>query len=838
MDEYNKEDENINEDIEKDDEKEKTPPIPPRVCPRCGEILTEDETVCPSCGCDDLPIVKGSESLQQAGEDDDIIETIPGSEIQKYENFMDTKTREKFEKNHKITVGEAHKSKRQIIGQLVAKVRQGDEQATTDLIHMTEAGLMCYADKYYLNDKGEAADVVQETFIHNLQVIGQLRDDESFLAWMTKSVRNRSINVLRKRARRKTDVMTDRDTKDEEGKIRSFQDERPDVSGKNDPVSNLNKNEILNGLQNILDEIPKNQKECLYCRVFQGFSTKQTAEILNIPEGTVKSNVNYAKKYLKKRLVALQKQGKAFFGIAPIPFFIWLVEREIQKAHYAPIVIHASTIKPIKEKKKSAQSAKKTIENSAGKAVVKSASSKIVGKVLLAAIVGVGAVAGGKTILDNSKKENTKTHEVAKAANKGESSKKEDVKSKYQPVIKQYAEKLKDSIKNPTTAYVNGVEDVSEQYMTHDDDAENRLENYGFAYIDINDDGVSELLIGSTKSSDSDYMYPKGSFYYLYTIDKDNKPELVNIADKAFDEEVSIQALAPYNYYLSKDNKIYCTSTDGSEAELTKENKIKVIKKFEVDTMQPTGLPESVSKQLKEIKYTPFSEILDSDDKSENSESKESNNNKTDKASSKVNEYGAYNDILEKYYNYLAEDTDMSADGMDEICQDTYGAGVRDGLNSYGFAVMDINNDGNDELLIGNLENPDRILKLYIMKNGMPEACQYLNLNGQFVIDNSANYVNSWTYHYSTSLLSDGRLYHYGPDSTYDDESIITLKSDGAYIQETVGYVKNETMEYHKWDDSINDFSDIDEQEYNDFVSQYKSQIQTIQFTPFSQLKK
>ncbi len=55
-------------------------------------------------------------------------------------------------------------------------------------------------------------------------------------------------------------------------------------------------------IHSVVNKLPKKQKVVLALYYFKDYSVKEISEILEIPEGTVKSRLNTAKKQIKRRL--------------------------------------------------------------------------------------------------------------------------------------------------------------------------------------------------------------------------------------------------------------------------------------------------------------------------------------------------------------------------------------------------------------------------------------------------------------------------------------------------------------------------------------------------------
>lgn len=84
------------------------------------------------------------------------------------------------------------------IGQLVARARQGDERAFTELVrlHFRAAYAVALA---VLGSPADAEDVAQEAFIVAYEKLDTCRDPERFSGWVVQIARNRALNALSSR---------------------------------------------------------------------------------------------------------------------------------------------------------------------------------------------------------------------------------------------------------------------------------------------------------------------------------------------------------------------------------------------------------------------------------------------------------------------------------------------------------------------------------------------------------------------------------------------------------------------------------------------------------------
>lgn len=131
----------------------------------------------------------------------------------------------------------------------------------------------------------EAAwDVLQETWIAVTKGIRRLEDAAAFPAWVYRIASNKSRDWVRRESRRR---QAHRDYRGEHLESRVQESQEVGREGSLD--------EILRGL-------PKETQQILQLRYEQEFDTREIAEVLSVPEGTVKSRLYHARKKLKQHL--------------------------------------------------------------------------------------------------------------------------------------------------------------------------------------------------------------------------------------------------------------------------------------------------------------------------------------------------------------------------------------------------------------------------------------------------------------------------------------------------------------------------------------------------------
>lgn len=146
--------------------------------------------------------------------------------------------------------------------------------------------------KYYAltltANEDDALDLVQETYLKVLSNTDKYKDDNNFKAWLFTIMKNTYINSYNKLSNKKTI----RDTSDDEYILRNHQ--LDDIS----PDSELGESEIHKALHGLEDDyrIP-------FSSFINGFKYHEIAERMNLPIGTVKSRIYFARKKLMEQLV-------------------------------------------------------------------------------------------------------------------------------------------------------------------------------------------------------------------------------------------------------------------------------------------------------------------------------------------------------------------------------------------------------------------------------------------------------------------------------------------------------------------------------------------------------
>ena len=169
-------------------------------------------------------------------------------------------------------------------GQLVRKARGGDEAAFGHLVERYQRP--AYAVALSVTGRHEdAEDAAQEAFLVALDRLEECRSPERFGGWLMTIVRNRSKNLVRREALRETDEVP------------------PGARSKiPTPDRVAETTELRARLREALMGLPQMQRQIVLLHDLEGWKHREIADRLDLPCGTVRSHLHFARKALRSAL--------------------------------------------------------------------------------------------------------------------------------------------------------------------------------------------------------------------------------------------------------------------------------------------------------------------------------------------------------------------------------------------------------------------------------------------------------------------------------------------------------------------------------------------------------
>jgi RNA polymerase sigma-70 factor (ECF subfamily) len=181
---------------------------------------------------------------------------------------------------------------------LVRRLRQRDEEAFCELVRVYQHKVFNVIYRI-LGDRAEAEDVAQEVFVSIFKHIDGFRGDSKFSTWIYRIATNHARNRLKYLGRR-----NHRDHQNFEDSHDAIKESSP-LSGTIDrPDEQLLGKELERVIQEGLASLTEIHRTILVLRDVEHLSYQEIAEIVELPEGTVKSRLFRARVALKEYIEA------------------------------------------------------------------------------------------------------------------------------------------------------------------------------------------------------------------------------------------------------------------------------------------------------------------------------------------------------------------------------------------------------------------------------------------------------------------------------------------------------------------------------------------------------
>lgn len=207
------------------------------------------------------------------------------------------------------------------IPELVLKAKSGDQQTMEQLYEMTYSRVYCTI-RVMVKDEQETLDLLQDSYIKAFKHLNQFEGTEKFLPWIQQIARNTAKDWLKKKHPAFfADLRSEKKTEWES----PAEEQIMDVNDGNWPEKVLDREETARLIREILDGLPEDQRVVIEMFYYEKLSVKQIALALGLSESAVKSRLFYGRRKIETKVLALEKKGTRLYGLAPIPFLLWLL---------------------------------------------------------------------------------------------------------------------------------------------------------------------------------------------------------------------------------------------------------------------------------------------------------------------------------------------------------------------------------------------------------------------------------------------------------------------------------------------------------------------------------
>ena len=178
---------------------------------------------------------------------------------------------------------------------LIDRICDGDQAAFSELVgrHKRKVYHLAYD---ITGDHHEAEDISQEVFMKVFRALKTFRRDAKISSWLYQIVVNTSIDSLRRKSGKQAKPLGEGDLISTEENVLS--------SGSHhfDPARSAESAQIQNRISGALQNISPRERTVFVMCHYNGLKLNETAEILNVTVGSVKSLLFRAIRKLRKEL--------------------------------------------------------------------------------------------------------------------------------------------------------------------------------------------------------------------------------------------------------------------------------------------------------------------------------------------------------------------------------------------------------------------------------------------------------------------------------------------------------------------------------------------------------
>ena len=167
--------------------------------------------------------------------------------------------------------------------ELIQHVLAGNSEAFRYIVERYQ-GRVATTVKAMLGDGNDAQDVGQETFIRFYKSLSSFRGEASVATYLNRIAINLSLNAIKRRKR-----FFSRFERTEDNQIYASEETTVDADS-------FEKRELI---EHALQKLKPDFRAVVVLRYIEGYSTRETADLLGVPVGTVLSRLSRAQNKLR-----------------------------------------------------------------------------------------------------------------------------------------------------------------------------------------------------------------------------------------------------------------------------------------------------------------------------------------------------------------------------------------------------------------------------------------------------------------------------------------------------------------------------------------------------------
>lgn len=187
---------------------------------------------------------------------------------------------------------------------MIRRIAQKDPEAFKEFVERYQA-LVYSVCLNLLHDHPQAQDVSQEVFLQVYRSAAKFRFESKASTWLYRIAVNHSLNLIRHNRRSRWLLSLSPYEAEDDPKIRILPDARsapPDKAFEDAERSEL--------VRRAVAALPDKQRAALVLHKYEGFTSREIAEILGIPLTAVEARLRRAKSHLRQKFLAYLKNER------------------------------------------------------------------------------------------------------------------------------------------------------------------------------------------------------------------------------------------------------------------------------------------------------------------------------------------------------------------------------------------------------------------------------------------------------------------------------------------------------------------------------------------------
>lgn len=196
----------------------------------------------------------------------------------------------------------------------IEQMKNGEEKGFNEVYSATY-NRVYFRARQIMKKEEDAQDLTQIVFTEAYKSIHTLQASEALYSWLDGITYNQGMKIYRKRK----EVLL---TEETEGIFDAL--ESNDISSM--PELTADQRATADIIREIIEELPELQKTAVIAYYFDGLKVERIAELMECSAGTIKSRLNYARKYIKGRVEEKEKKEGYRLHVAALPVFWYAIK--------------------------------------------------------------------------------------------------------------------------------------------------------------------------------------------------------------------------------------------------------------------------------------------------------------------------------------------------------------------------------------------------------------------------------------------------------------------------------------------------------------------------------